>query len=797
MKRIHLIGIHFFAISSVLLGQTGSSPAVVTAANSGWFANNGRSVASTVNASFANYAVGWDPVDFPYAILLRDFFVFNLTNVSGTITSATLDLYMPATSGYLSYKHSELYQLTSSTSSSSEVAGVFPVGSSAGAKVFNSLGTGTVFASILVSAADQGTTIHIPLNAAGLSFLNSNKGQTIVLGGQDPQAPSSGPTSTTCANTCRFFFTSTDPTGAGVFPKTPEPTLTLGFQNTAPPQVSLAGTATVSGDVKGDSPNGPAYVRNPNGFAFALTDGINTVSGQERRNNDATGGPNTALQSIGAFDGAQSTISGTVSALSLSDPVGGTQAMAIGLFTQGLVQNAATTYNSMLATPISNTAGYAALSFYEDNGHLVAALRVNNTFSPGIDLTAAGLANGATLSAPLPFTITFNGGDVSAMVGNAPVISLPVPVDLSNVVLFAGAISSNSMDNTGAMTYSNLTASLPATIGPPNLLYSVSGNNQSGIAGQGLAAPVVVRVVDAFRNPVAGVTVTFAGSNATASPATAQTDANGQATTQITLGNTVGAATITGTAGSLTATLSFSVTGSAAPVVNAVVNGASFAGGGVVAGEIATAFGINFTSVTGINLTSALPLPSQFLGVQVLVNDPAAPLFAVDNVNGQEQINFQVPWEVAGRSSVTIAVSDNSVTGSALTVPVLAAQPGVFTYTSGADTFGAILHANFQLADTGHPATTGETVLIYCTGLGAVKNPPADGAAGTGQATVQTPTVSIGAANAAVSFSGLAPGFVGLYQINAQVPAGLSSGNQPVIVKMAGASSKSVLLPVH
>src|ERR1017187_3549304 len=49
------------------------------------------------------------------------------------------------------------------------------------------------------------------------------------------------------------------------------------------------------------------------------------------------------------------------------------------------------------------------------------------------------------------------------------------------------------------------------------------------------------------------------------------------------------------------------------PTISAVVNGASFVGGGVVAGEIATLFGSNLTSSTGINLTSGLPLPETFL----------------------------------------------------------------------------------------------------------------------------------------------------------------------------------------
>jgi uncharacterized protein (TIGR03437 family) len=235
----------------------------------------------------------------------------------------------------------------------------------------------------------------------------------------------------------------------------------------------------------------------------------------------------------------------------------------------------------------------------------------------------------------------------------------------------------------------------------------------------------------------------------------------------------------------------------AGPVVNAVVNGASFAGGGVVPGEIATIFGTNLTSSTGINLTSSLPLPKEFLKVAVMVNGSPAPLFAVDNVNGQQQINFQVPWEVAGKGSANIAVTNNGATGASIVVPVLPAQPAVFNYSIGANVFGAILHANFQLADTGHPAKSGEVVLIYCTGLGAVSSTPADGAAGSGQSTTASATATIGGTAAPVSFSGLAPGFVGLYQVNAQVPAGLKSGNQPVVITISGASSKPVLLPVQ
>jgi uncharacterized protein (TIGR03437 family) len=242
--------------------------------------------------------------------------------------------------------------------------------------------------------------------------------------------------------------------------------------------------------------------------------------------------------------------------------------------------------------------------------------------------------------------------------------------------------------------------------------------------------------------------------------------------------------------------LSRTVGSGAGPSVNAVVNGASFASGGIAPGEIATIFGANLTSSGGINLTSGLPLPTKFLDTSVLVNGSPAPLFAIDNVNGQEQINFQVPWEVAAKPNATISVVNNGVSSPGVAVPVLAAQPGIISYAAAGGNFGVILHANFQLADAAHPATAGEVVLIYCTGLGAVSSTPADGAPASGQTTKVAPTVTIGGQKGAVSFSGLAPGFVGLNQVNVQVPSGTKSGNQMVVITVGGASSNAVLLPV-
>lgn len=142
-------------------------------------------------------------------------------------------------------------------------------------------------------------------------------------------------------------------------------------------------------------------------------------------------------------------------------------------------------------------------------------------------------------------------------------------------------------------------------------------------------------------------------------------------------------------------------------------------------------------------------------------------------------------------------MTNNGTKSPTISVPVLAAQPGIINYAAAGGNFGVILHSNFQLADSAHPAVPGETVLIYCTGLGAVSSPPADGAAANGQSMVSAANVMIGSVKAKVSFSGLAPGFVGLYQVNAVVPSSLVNGDQPVVISMGATASNSALLPIR
>jgi uncharacterized protein (TIGR03437 family) len=82
------------------------------------------------------------------------------------------------------------------------------------------------------------------------------------------------------------------------------------------------------------------------------------------------------------------------------------------------------------------------------------------------------------------------------------------------------------------------------------------------------------------------------------------------------------------------------------------------------------------------------------------------------------------------------------------------------------------------LVGAGAPAHAGDTIVLYCTGLGPVNPGVTDGSAPGQQLsrTTSTPNLTIGGQSAQVNFSGLTPGFAGLYQVNAVVPSGTQTG---------------------
>jgi uncharacterized protein (TIGR03437 family) len=214
-----------------------------------------------------------------------------------------------------------------------------------------------------------------------------------------------------------------------------------------------------------------------------------------------------------------------------------------------------------------------------------------------------------------------------------------------------------------------------------------------------------------------------------------------------------------------------------------VVNAASYEPG-LVPGSIATVFGAGLDAATGV-LQSGSPLGTALLGTTVRVNGVAAPLYAVARANGLDQVVFQVPYETPAGGKVQVVVTNNGVESAPIGVDVLPAQPAVFTSDG--------VHA------AGSPVAPGNVAVLWITGLGAVDNWPGDGVLAPIvplARTVSTPQVTIAGRDTVVEYSGLAPLFAGLYQVNTRLPAGVPPGNQDVVVTLAGRSSQPVKITV-
>ena len=211
---------------------------------------------------------------------------------------------------------------------------------------------------------------------------------------------------------------------------------------------------------------------------------------------------------------------------------------------------------------------------------------------------------------------------------------------------------------------------------------------------------------------------------------------------------------------------------------------------GASAGGLVSIFGQNLVQgAAGVTSAASLPLPYALGGTSVTIGGRAAPLLAVAKVNGVQQINLQVPPELAGQSQLPVVVSSAGFRSDPAKVDVLAAQPGVFVGAGGQP---IVLHADYSFVSVASPASPGEVVVIYCTGLG-VTDPWVDaGVAAPTALTAVQPLVEIGGVSAPVLFSGLAPGFVGLYQVNVQIPDSAQAGMANLVLSVNGSASVPV-----
>jgi uncharacterized protein (TIGR03437 family) len=282
--------------------------------------------------------------------------------------------------------------------------------------------------------------------------------------------------------------------------------------------------------------------------------------------------------------------------------------------------------------------------------------------------------------------------------------------------------------------------------------------------------------------------------------ADAQTDIFGIAVAIVTLGTQLGEQSFTAQAGGLT--VEFNGIARLRPSIfaNGVVDAASGQiGQGVAPGSYISIFGQALSPTARVFNTPYLPLSLANVSVSFDVPSRGISLPGRIHFVSDGQINVQVPWELEGLNSVKIKVSIGDISSDVFDLPLARSLPGVFQFPQNSG-FAAALDEGFNVVTMANPVQRGRIVQLFVNGLGPVDNTPPTGEITPVEPLARTldmPTVTIGGRPAIVEFSGLAPLFVGLYQINVRVPNDVPPGNQPLIITVNGVASLAVNLPVQ
>jgi len=308
-------------------------------------------------------------------------------------------------------------------------------------------------------------------------------------------------------------------------------------------------------------------------------------------------------------------------------------------------------------------------------------------------------------------------------------------------------------------------------------------------------------MVDQYGVPIASQSVLFnavqgGGSINQGDPAT---DRAGIAFALVNSGPQPGDQIFNATAGGLT--VEFDGYALALPAIpsNGVVNTGSYqVGQGLAPGSYISIFGTSLADALVFSPTLSLPVS---LGT-VSVSFDGGELSLPGHISfvSPGQVNVQIPWEFQGQSSVKMTVWLSYIPSAVYTVPLNTYSPGIFEFSDNGHLSAAATDANGVVFTQANPAKRGQTIVLYVNGLGPVDQKQFSGEptpAPPPLANTVLPTVTIGNIAAHVDFSGLSPGWVGLYQVNVDVPQNAATGPQPIVVSIGGVDSKASVLPVQ
>ena len=218
--------------------------------------------------------------------------------------------------------------------------------------------------------------------------------------------------------------------------------------------------------------------------------------------------------------------------------------------------------------------------------------------------------------------------------------------------------------------------------------------------------------------------------------------------------------------------------GSSAGVTNAASYGSS-ATRGVSPGEMLTIFGqgLGPAQLTTHEVDSAGRFTTVLAGTQVLFASTPAPI--VYTMAGTTSV--VAPYDLAGKSKVTITLKYQGLASPPIEIPVVASNPGLFTLDGSGTGDAAIVRPDGSPVDAAHPASPGDILLLYAEGHGLSSPALADGQIVT--TTLPKPvgntTLLIDGQPTSTEYCGSAPAMVnGVLQINFRVPAVSAGAHQ-------------------
>jgi uncharacterized protein (TIGR03437 family) len=479
----------------------------------------------------------------------------------------------------------------------------------------------------------------------------------------------------------------------------------------------------------------------------------------------------------------------------------GTYTATVTITSPGATNSPATITVTLTVQSGTITASQVALTFQQVANSTVSpsAQTVNVTSSPtGLPFTvSATAANGGTwLSAAV-----VSGGSTSSS-GTAPA-SVQVTVSGANSFATGTYTGTVTITSPGAAG-SPITIPVTLNVVPPQNFTVTPGGPLAFnfIIGGTAPAAQQVQISSSGTTTFTATPKTTDGANwlavtpSSGNVGTAPVNLSVQVTpTGLAVGNYTGTITISSPnlINPVVVNVTLGVSNIPTPVILGIRNAGSGFLGALAPGEIVAVYGtgIGPTPPVGTQLTSTGSVSTNIGNTQVFFDGVPAPIIFAS----ASQTNVVVPYEVAGRPTATVTVVYSNVSSAPLTYNVQPTVPGVYTQNLTGTGPGAILNQDFSVNGPNKPAAANSVVAVYLTGDGVLSPPaPTGGVAPIGvlYQTVASVTATVGGQPAKVFYSGSSAGLVfGATQVNVQIPTGLTTGPQQIIITIGGVASQT------